>query len=319
MRRTRQFPWIRGLVAETSLTVKDLIQGVFVVEGENIRHPIPSMPGIFHLSIDRLIDEIHLLVDLGLPAILLFPALEADVKSETAEEAYNPDSLIARAIRRIKRETPNIGVFVDVALDPYTSHGHDGLMENGEILNDPTLEALCRQALVLAQAGVDIVAPSDMMDGRVGALRTALDGAGFQSVGICAYAAKYASALYGPFRQAVRSQGVLRGDKATYQMDPSNSDEALREVALDLQEGADLIMIKPGLPYLDIVHRVKTRFQVPVCLYHVSGEYAMLRAACDRGWLVYEKVLMESALCAKRAGADMIVTYGAKDLARLLS
>ena len=318
MRRNRQTPWIRHLVAETVLTVKDLIQAMFVVEGENVRTPIPSMPGIFRLSIDRLIDEARVLSELGLPAVILFPALEAAAKSETAQEAYNPDNLIGRAIRRLKQEVPTIGVFADVALDPYTSHGHDGLMEQGEILNDPTLEILSRQALALAQAGVDIVAPSDMMDGRIGTLRAALDAAGFQSVGICAYAAKYASAFYSPFRDAVRSSGVLQGDKATYQMDPANSHEALREVALDLHEGADLIMIKPGLPYLDIVQRVKTTFQVPVCLYHVSGEYAMLKAAADNGWIVYEKALMESVLCAKRAGADMIVTYGAKDLAKIL-
>ncbi|MCA9583084.1 MAG: porphobilinogen synthase, partial [Myxococcales bacterium] len=257
-------------------------------------------------------------VELGVPAVALFPVTDPSKKSEDGEEAWNGSNLVCRAVRSIKAALPDLGVICDVALDPYTTHGQDGLVRDGYVVNDETLTVLCKQAVVQARAGCDVIAPSDMMDGRIGAIRDALDGAGFDRVQILSYAAKYASAFYGPFRDAIGSSGALKGDKKTYQMDPGNGDEALREVALDLQEGADMVMIKPGMPYLDVVRRVKDTFHVPTFAYQVSGEYAMIRGAADRGWLDYERSLLESLLCFKRAGADGVLTYGAVDAARLL-
>ncbi len=317
-RRNRTDRWTRRLVAEHRLHVDDLIWPTFVVEGQDVREAVTSMPGVFRLSIDRLVDAVGEAEALGIPAIALFPLVPAARKTAGGEEATNGDNLVCRAVRAVKAAHPGIGLVTDGALDPYTSHGHDGLLEDGRILNDETVAVLARQAVVQADAGADVIAPSDMMDGRVGAIRRALDQAGHGSVRILSYAAKYASAFYGPFRDAVGSGAALRGDKRTYQMDPANSDEALREVALDLQEGADMVMVKPGQPYLDIVRRVKETFGVPTLAYHVSGEYAMLRAAGAQGWLDYEACLLETLLGFKRAGADAVLTYGALDAARLL-
>ena len=318
MRRNRAEPWRRRLVAEHTLAVEDLIWPVFVREGTNTAEPVPSMPGVQRLTVDRLADAVGAAAELGIPAVALFPLTPGERKSPGGEEAWNPENLVNRAIRAIKSSAPGIGVICDVALDPYTSHGHDGLMIEGEIANDPSLEALARQALCEAEAGVDIVAPSDMMDGRVGRIRDALDAAGHQRVGILAYSAKYASAFYGPFRDAIGSKGTLIGDKRSYQMDPANSDEALREVALDLAEGADMVMVKPGLPYLDILRRVKDTFGVPTFVYQVSGEYAMLMAAAERGWIDGEEAMLEALISFKRAGADGILTYAAPAVARRL-
>lgn len=318
MRRNRQAPWVRNLVAENALSVNDLIWTGFMVEGKGVRQPIPSMPGILRYSIDELCAEAEALHALGLSAMALFPALDPSEKDERGSEAVNGDNLICRAVRAIKKTVPSMGIICDVALDPFTSHAHDGLLENGKILNDETVEILCQQALVQAAAGCNVIAPSDMMDGRVGAIRRALDDAGFQDVCILSYAAKYASGYYGPFRDALNNRGKLVGDKKTYQMDPANSDEALREVALDLAEGADMVMVKPGLPYLDVVHRVKQTFGVPTFVYQVSGEYAMYRAAADAGWVDGPRILMETMLCFKRAGADAILTYAARDVAEML-
>jgi porphobilinogen synthase len=301
------------------LGVNDLVWTGFVIEGVKKRTPIPSMPNVFRYSIDELILEVLELSSLGINAIALFPVIEADQKDERGSVAFDPDNLICRAVREIKKACPTMGVICDVALDPYTSHAHDGLMRDGKILNDETVEILCRQALVQARAGCDVIAPSDMMDGRVGAIRKALDGADFQDVIILSYAAKYASAYYGPFRDALNNRGCLQGDKKTYQMDPANSDEALREVARDLEEGADIVMVKPGLPYLDIIARVKRHFQVPVFAYQVSGEYAMLMAAIDNGWVDGEKIMLETLLSFKRAGADAVLTYAAKDVEKLIN
>jgi porphobilinogen synthase len=319
MRRLRSSSWMREMVAETRLSVADLILPVFITEGKNVREPIISMPGVERLSLDQLVLDIHNAADLGIPAIALFPATPPEKKTMDGKEALNPDNLICRAIVKIKAKVKNIGIITDVALDPYTTHGHDGLVENGNILNDETVEILCRQALVQARAGADIIAPSDMMDGRVGAIRGALDANGFKNVAIMSYGAKYASGFYGPFRDAVGSSGFLKGDKKTYQMNPANTDEALREIALDLVEGADMVMIKPGMPYLDIIARVKTMFRVPTFAYQVSGEYAMLRAAAERGWLDYDSCLIETLLAFKRAGCDGILTYGARSAASLLA
>jgi len=319
MRRNRADAWNRRLVAENTLSVDDLIWPLFVLDGVNRREPVASMPGVDRLSIDLAINAAADAAALGIPCLALFPVVPRDLKSEGGEEAFNPDNLLNRAVRAIKAAVPDIGVLCDVALDPYTTHGHDGLMRDGRIVNDETVEVLCRQALAQAEAGADVVAPSDMMDGRIGAIRDHLDDHGFQNVRICSYAAKYASAFYGPFRDAVNSGGFLKGDKRTYQMDPANGDEALREVELDLAEGADMVMVKPGLPYLDIVRRVKDRFGAPTFVYHVSGEYAMLRSAADLGRLDYDKAMMETLLCFKRAGADAILTYAAIDAARLLA
>ena len=318
LRRNRAAPWSRRLVAETRLSVDDLVWPMFIIEGSGDREPIPSMPGVSRLSIDLLVEAAHQAVALGIPALALFPCIAQDLRSDGAEEAANPDGLICRAIAAVKQAAPDLGIIADVALDPYTAHGHDGLMAEGRILNDETNAALVQQALTLTRAGADCVAPSDMMDGRIGAIRTALDAAGFSETRIIAYAAKYASAFYGPFREALRSASVLKGDKRTYQMDPANSDEALREVAFDLAEGADMVIIKPGMPYLDIAQRVKQAFAVPTLAYQVSGEYAMLRGAAAQGWITYEASLLESLIAFKRAGCDAILTYGAADAARLL-
>ena len=320
LRRNRRFNWSRQLVCEHSLSPSDLIWPVFIHEGEDLRTSIPSMPGVQRLSIDLLINAVGEAIELGIPAVALFPATESDKKTPLAEEAYNPENLICRAVRALKQaHGESIGVICDVALDPYSSHGQDGLVENGYVVNDTTIEALCRQAVVQAEAGCDVIAPSDMMDGRIGRIRNTLDEAGYEQVLLLAYAAKYASAFYGPFRDAVGSSANLgSGDKKTYQMDPANTDEALREVALDLDEGADMVMVKPGLPYLDIVTRVKQTFGAPTFAYQVSGEYAMLAAAAERGWLDRDKSMLESLLAFKRAGADGILTYFAIEAARLI-
>jgi porphobilinogen synthase len=319
LRRNRASDWTRRLVAENAVTVADLIWPVFVLEGKKIQDPINSMPGVSRWSLDLLLKEIEKAATLGIPAIALFPVVAGDKKSVDGREAWKADNLVCRTIRAIKDVVPEIGIICDVALDPYTSHGHDGLLnEDGYVVNDETVEVLCQQALVQAEAGVDIVAPSDMMDGRIGAIRDALDAQGFSDTGILSYAAKYASSFYGPFRDAVNSGGYLKGDKKTYQMDPANSDEALREVALDIAEGADMVMVKPGLPYLDIIRRVKDEFKMPTFAYQVSGEYAMLQAAAKQGWLNYDKALMETLLSFKRAGCDGVLTYAACDAARLL-
>jgi porphobilinogen synthase len=316
MRRNRRSGWLRALVAENRLSASDLIWPVFVLEGPKAREAVPSMPGVERLSIPALVEAVARAGELGIPAVALFPAVPPEKKSPGAEEAFNPDNLVNRAVHELKRQVPNVGVICDVALDPYTSHGHDGLLEGDRILNDESVEVLIRQALAQAEAGVDIVAPSDMMDGRVGRIRQALDAQGHQDVAILAYAAKYASGFYGPFRDAVGSKGALgSGDKRTYQMDPANGDEALRECALDLAEGADMLMVKPGLPYLDILWRVKQAFAMPTFVYQVSGEYAMLAAAAERGWLDRERVTMESLMAFKRAGADAILTYAAVEAA----
>lgn len=318
MRRNRKQPWSRALVAENRLDVSDLIWPVFVIEGSARRDPIPSMPGVDRLSIDELVAAVAEAKELGIPAVAVFPHVDDDLKTADAREAYNPENLVCRAVGAVKKEHPDIGVICDVALDPFNSDGHDGLVADGRILNDETLEVLCRQAIVQARAGSDVVAPSDMMDGHVAAIRDALDAEGFQEVQIMSYAAKYASGFYGPFRDAVGTTGALQGDKKTYQMDPANTDEALREVALDIDEGADMVMVKPGLPYLDVLRRVKDAFGVPTFAYNVSGEYAMLKAAADNGWLDYDTVMMEVLLAFKRAGADGVLTYAAVEAARLL-
>ncbi|MFK3860898.1 porphobilinogen synthase [Pseudoalteromonas rhizosphaerae] len=320
MRRMRRNDFSRRLMAENQLSVNDLIYPVFVLEGNNRREAIASMPGIDRLSIDLLLIEAKELVELGIPAIAIFPVTPADKKSLLAEEAYNDDALAQRTVRALKEAYPELGVITDVALDPFTVHGQDGIIDdNGYVINDITTEILVKQAISHAQAGADIVAPSDMMDGRIGPIREALEAEGHIHTRIMAYSAKYASSYYGPFRDAVGSAGNLKGaDKKTYQMDPANSDEAIREVALDLQEGADMVMVKPGMPYLDIVRRVKDEFGVPTFAYQVSGEYAMHKAAIDNGWLAEEATIMESLLAFKRAGADGILTYFAKQAAQLL-
>jgi porphobilinogen synthase len=309
---------MRRLVAEHRLAVDDLIWPVFVVEGEDRCEPIPTMPGVERLSIDRLLSAVAEAEDLGIPAVAVFPYIDPSLKTVDAREAVNADNLICRAVARVKESHPNIGIICDVALDPFNSDGHDGLVRDGVVLNDETVEVLCEQALVQAAAGCDVIAPSDMMDGRVGAIRDALDGAGFAHVMIMAYAAKYASAFYAPFRDAVGSAKDLKGDKRTYQMNPANIDEALREVALDIGEGADMVMVKPGLPYLDVVRLIKDAFAVPTFVYNVSGEFAMLKAAAAAGCLDYDRALMECLLAFKRAGADGILTYAALEAARLL-
>lgn len=318
-RRLRVSGWIRNMVSEHRVTVNDLIWPVFIQEGSNLRTPIASMPGVERLSVDLLVLAAKEARDLGIPAIALFPATPTNLKTQDGEEALNPENLVCRTIRAIKAAVPEIGIICDVALDPYTTHGQDGLVRDGIVINDETVEVLCKQSIVQARAGCDIIAPSDMMDGRVGAIRQALDSAGFSHVAILSYAAKYASAFYGPFRDAVGSANNLgKSDKKTYQMDPSNSSEAIREVALDIAEGADMVMVKPGMPYLDVVARVKDTFKVPTFAYQVSGEYAMLCAAAANGWLDREKVILESLLSFKRAGADGILTYFAIEAAKLL-
>ena len=316
----RRYDWSRRLVTESRLSVDDLIWPLFVHEGRGYRETVGSMPGVERLSIDLLVEAVGTAVGLGIPAVAIFPVVEPVKKTPDAEEAANRENLICRAVRAIKQaHRESIGVICDVALDPYTSHGQDGLVRDGYVANDETIDVLCRQAIVQAEAGCDVIAPSDMMDGRVGRIRRALDDAGHQRVSILAYAAKYASAFYGPFRDAVGSAASLgSGDKRTYQMAPANTDEALREVALDIAEGADMVMVKPGLPYLDVVRRVKETFRVPTFAYQVSGEYAMICAAAHNGWLDRETTILESLISFKRAGADGILTYFAPEAARLL-
>lgn len=320
MRRMRKDDFSRRLMRENQLSVDDLIYPMFVIEGENQRESVASMPGIERVSLDQLLVEAAELVELGIPAIALFPVVSAEKKSLEAEEAYNSDGLAQRAVRALKDAFPDLGVITDVALDPFTTHGQDGVIDaSGYVLNDITTEILVKQALSHAEAGADIVAPSDMMDGRIGAIRAALESQGYINTRIMAYSAKYASAYYGPFRDAVGSSSNLgKGNKFNYQMDPANSDEAIREVLLDIEEGADMVMVKPGMPYLDIVRRVKTELAVPTFAYQVSGEYAMQMAAFQQGWLDKDSVMLESLLAFKRAGADGVLTYFAKDAARLL-
>jgi porphobilinogen synthase len=318
MRRLRRHDWTRRLVAENMLSPADFIWPVFVIEGDNRREPVASMPGVDRLSVDLVVEAAKVAAGLGIPVIALFPQTPAALKTEDGAEALNTGNLICRAVRAIKAAVPQIGVMCDVALDPYTSHGHDGLLRDGDVHNDATIEMLVRQSLVQVQAGCDIIAPSDMMDGRIGAIRAALEQAGHHNTLLMAYAAKYASAFYGPFRDAVGSAKSLTGDKRSYQMDPANGDEAMREVALDLAEGADMVMVKPGMPYLDLVRRVKERFGVPTFAYQVSGEYAMLSAAFEKGWLERDRAILETLTGFKRAGASGILTYFAVEAARML-
>jgi len=317
-RRLRKQKFNRSLVRENSLSASDLIYPLFVIEGENKREIIESMPGIERVSIDQLLVEAKEVMDLKIQAIALFPVISSDKKTEEAEEAYNPDGLVQRAVRALKRSLPDLAVITDVALDPFTSHGQDGLIDSdGYVLNDETVDVLIKQSISHAEAGADIVAPSDMMDGRIGSIRNALEESGFIHTNILSYSAKYASSFYGPFREAVGSSGNLgKSDKKSYQMDPGNSNEAIREVELDINEGADMVMIKPGLPYLDIVSNVKQVFGVPTFAYHVSGEYAMLKAASQNNWIDEKTTVLETLLCFKRAGADAILTYYAKDAAK---
>ncbi len=320
MRRLRRHGWSRQLVAEHTLSAADFIWPIFVVDGENRREAVPSMPGVERLSVDLAAAAAAEAADLGIPVVALFPYTDPGLKTPDGKEALNPNNIVCRGVRAIKKAAPNVGVLCDVALDPYTSHGHDGLLDaqSEHILNDATLDILVQQALVQAEAGCDIIAPSDMMDGRVGAIRNALEKQGFNDTLIMAYAAKYASAFYGPFRDAVGSAKSLTGDKRTYQMDCANTDEALREVALDIAEGADMVMVKPGMPYLDVLRRVKDAFAMPTFAYQVSGEYSMIAGAIERGWFDRDRVILESLIAFKRAGASGILTYFAKDAARLL-
>ena len=320
IRRMRKDAFSRAMMREHAITTSDLIYPVFILEGENRREKISSMPGVERLSVDLLLTVAEDCVALGIPVMALFPVINPTLKTSDGIEATNPDGLVPRAVRELKQRFPELGILTDVALDPYTSHGQDGVINHdGYVLNDETCSLLVKQGLVHAEAGVDIVAPSDMMDGRIGAIRAALESHRYIYTRIMAYSAKYASAFYGPFRDAVGSAANLgKGDKATYQMDPANSDEALREVALDIAEGADMVMVKPGMPYLDIVRRVKNEFKVPTFAYQVSGEYAMIKAAAQHGWLDHDKVMMEAMLAFKRAGADGVLTYFARDIARRL-
>ena len=318
-RRVRKSAATRALVRETRLSVDDLIWPVFVCDGDGVEQPVTSMPGVMRRSVDKIVDAASQAYDLGIPAICLFPYTDPSLKTADCAEAWNPDNLSNRATRAIKQAVPDIAIMTDVALDPYNINGHDGFVVDGKILNDETIEALVKQALSQAEAGADIIGPSDMMDGRIGALREALETEGHTNVCLMSYAAKYASGFYGPFRDAVGASGALKGDKTTYQMDPANSDEALRLVARDLEEGADMVMVKPGMPYLDICRRVKDSFGAPTYAYQVSGEYAMLQAAFQNGWLDADKVMMESLLTFKRAGCDGILTYFAPEAARKLA
>jgi porphobilinogen synthase len=323
MRRLRRHDWTRRLVAENTLSPADLIWPIFLIDGDRKREAIASMPGVERLSVDLAVAAAEDAAKLGIPVIALFPSTDPSLKTEDGREAINANNLVCRSVRAIKKAVPEIGILCDVALDPYTSHGHDGLIRDGDVHNDSTLDMLVRQSLVQAEAGADIIAPSDMMDGRVGAIRTALEAQGHHNTLIMAYAAKYASAFYGPFRDAlgsaqVKSAGLKAGDKRTYQMDPANGDEAMREVALDLQEGADMVMVKPGMPYLDLVWRVRENFGVPTFAYQVSGEYAMLSAAFEKGWLDRDRAILETLTGFKRAGASGILTYFAVEAAKLL-
>jgi porphobilinogen synthase len=318
MRRNRYDGWTRRLVAENVLSVDDLIWPLFIIEGRGITTDVASMPGVQRVTLDRLARHVEPALQYGIPAVALFPATPPEKKDAEGTEATNPENLMCEAARLLKREFPELGLVGDVALDPYTDHGHDGVIRNGYVANDESLRVLTRQAVNQAEAGIDIIAPSDMMDGRVGAIRGALDEVGLIHTRIMSYAAKYASAFYGPFRDAVGSGGALKGDKKTYQMDPANSDEALREVALDIAEGADMVMVKPGLPYLDIVRRVKDRFGVPTFAYQVSGEYAMVMAAVQNGWLEHHRAMLETLMAFKRAGCNGVLTYFAPEAAKLL-
>ena len=319
LRRTRKNSALRDLVRENSLSVGDMIWPVFVRDGENVEEPVSSMPGVYRRSVDRIVEAAKEAADLGIPAICLFPYTDPSKKTEDCAEAWNPDNLSNRATRAIKAAVPDIAIMTDVALDPYNINGHDGFVVDGEIINDETVEALVKQTLSQAEAGADIIGPSDMMDGRIGAMRDALESAGHRNVSILSYSAKYASAFYGPFRDAVGASGALKGDKTTYQMDPANSDEALRLVARDLQEGADMVMVKPGMPYLDVCRRVKDTFGVPTYAYQVSGEYAMIAGAAQNGWIDGDKAMVESPMCFKRAGCDGILTYFAPQVAKALA
>ena len=318
LRRLRKTGWMRRLVAETRLDVSDLIWTAIISDSGQDRVDIPSLPDVQRLSVSALVEDAKKAVDLGIPALAIFPNISDQFKSEDAAEAANPDGIVPQAVRAIKKAVPNIGVIVDVALDPYTSHGHDGLMEGDEILNDPTVEMLTKVSLMLAESGADIVAPSDMMDGRIGAVRDTLDDAGYGDVPIMSYAAKFASGFYGPYRDAIGTSATLKGDKRTYQMNPANFDIAMREVELDLSEGADMIMVKPGMPYLDVISAIKSDFGCPTFAFQVSGEYAMMKAAGANGWLDYDRIMMESLISFKRAGCDGILTYAAHDIATKL-
>ena len=318
MRRLRRHDWTRRLVSENAVNAADFIWPLFLIEGKKRREPIASMPGVERLSVDLAVAAADEAASLGIPVVALFPHTEQKLKTPDGREAVNPKNLVCRAVRAIKKAVPGIGIMCDVALDPYTTHGHDGVLVGDYVANDKTVEILVRQSLVQAEAGCDILAPSDMMDGRIGAIRAALEKKGLVDVIILAYAAKYASAFYGPYRDAIGSAKALKGDKRTYQMDPANTKEALREVALDIAEGADMVMVKPGMPYLDIVRRVKDAFGMPTVVYQVSGEYSMLMAAIERGWLDRDRVILESLTAFKRAGADAIITYFARDVARRL-
>ena len=318
LRRNRQTPWSRRLVAEHKLSADDLIWPLFAIEGTKTRQPISSMPGVDRLSIDLMVEAARQAVDLGIPAIAVFPSVDPALKTPDGREAINPNNLVCRAVRAIKQAVPDIGVICDVALDPFNSDGHDGLVIDGDVDNDSSIEILAKMAVVQAEAGCDVIAPSDMMDGRIRALRQALDHSSLANVQILSYAAKYASAFYGPFRDAVGSGSALKGDKKTYQMDSANTEEALREVALDVAEGSDMVMVKPGMPYLDVIRRVKDAFGLPTFAYQVSGEYAMMKAAALNGWLDWDRVIVESLTCFKRAGADAIFTYAAPEVAKRL-
>ncbi|MGJ8583081.1 MAG: porphobilinogen synthase [Marinosulfonomonas sp.] len=318
-RRMRKTPALRELQRENTLTTKDLIWPVFIREGKDDATPIASMPGVERLTLDRLVIAAQTAVDLGIPAICLFPYIEQDLKTEDCADAWSPDNLVNRAIRLLKSKVPDLAIMTDVALDPYNINGHDGFVVDGEILNDETVAALVKMAVAQAEAGADIIGPSDMMDGRIGAIRTALEDGGYHQTTIMSYAAKYASAFYGPFRDAVGASGALKGDKNTYQIDPANTDEAIRQVGRDLAEGADMVMVKPGMPYLDICRRVKDEFHAPTFAYQVSGEYAMLRGAADNGWINPTASMLESLMAFKRAGCDGILTYFALDAARAIN
>ena len=319
LRRNRRFDWTRRMVQESTLTANDLILPIFLIEGEDNEEPIASMPGIARYTVDRALAIAQEALDLGIPAIAPFPNISLDKKDRTGSEITNPDNLICQFVRAVKKQVPDIGVITDAALDPFTDHGHDGVLDNGVIVNDESVAQIVEGALRQAEAGADIIAPSDMMDGRIGAIRQCLDEAGFQDVGILSYTAKYASAFYGPYREAIGTDGLLKGDKKTYYIDPANSDDAMREAELDIAEGADMLMVKPGMPYLDIVRRMKVEFSMPVFVYQVSGEYTMIESAAANGFIDGDKVMMESLLAFKRAGADGILTYHAMRVARLLA
>jgi porphobilinogen synthase len=319
MRRNRKADWSRRLTQENKLSVDDLIWPIFLVEGSNIVEPIPAMPGVNRMSVDTAVEAAKAAADLGIPALATFPNVDLALRNETGSEALNANNLINKTTAAIKKAVPNIGVITDVALDPFTSHGHDGILRDGIVVNDETVDAIARAAVMQADAGADIIAPSDMMDGRIGAIRKALDRAGHQNVGIMSYATKFASSHYGPYREAISTSGLLKGDKKTYYIDPANGTEAVRDAALDVEEGADMLMVKPGLPYLDICWRIKEAFGLPVYAYQVSGEYTMVKAAAAQGWIDGERVMLEQLLCFKRAGCDGILTYFAMDVAKILN